>query len=280
MPRSTLIISDTHLGRPRRATADMLRPLWQGFDELIINGDVAEVQLPSLRTTSRAQVEKLQTYTKADGVELRLISGNHDAYLTDTRHITFANDQVLVMHGDALHPAVAPWTASARKLRRLTMDELAKVQDKDRNCLHTRLSIAQHVGHSEFLEEHVLHDTGGSNAIRVLQQPSEVPRVLRYWQSEPKLAMQFLDQYAPQTRFLILGHSHHAGVWKRRGRVIINTGGFTFPARPWCVVIRDNMLAVHRIRKAGGVYRRVSEPTQQFELPQTKPQNHQDKSDS
>ena len=266
MPYTQMIISDTHLGRHRRTTVETLRPLWEGVDELIINGDVAEVQMPRLRTAAVKEVEKLDELTAYDGVKLRLISGNHDAFLTDSRYLKLADDKVLVMHGDALHPAVAPWTESAKQMSEMTKQAIQKLDPAERDTLDARLIIAQHVGHSEFLEDHVLSSTGDSNFLRVLLKPWEVPRVLSYWRKEPSLAKNFLDHYAPQTRFLILGHSHHAGVWTRGKYTIINTGGFTFPARPWCAIIRDEELSVERILWNNGVYRRTKRPTARFSL--------------
>lgn len=256
MPHTTLILSDTHLGRPRRATAQSLQPLWQGVDELVINGDVAEVQLPWLRSAAVREVDRLQDLTRRDGVRLTLLSGNHDAYLTDRRHLELAGGQVLIMHGDALDPAVTPWTRSAKAMRQLTERELAKVDPQERDTLPARLSISQHVGHAEFLEDHVLSRKNQSNFWRALTHPWEVPPVFMYWRREPALAERFMQTYAPKARVMILGHSHHAGVWQRGERTIINTGGFMFPARPWCVMIRDNELTVHRVHKHNIVYKR------------------------
>lgn len=271
MAHTTLIISDTHLGRPRRATVDMLRPIWEGVDTLIINGDVAEVQMPRLRTRAVEELEKLKRDTQRDGVELQLVSGNHDAHLTDTRHLYLHDRQVLVTHGDALHPSVAPWTDSAKDMARLTKRALEQAKPHERDSLAGRLAIAQHVGHSEFLQEHALSSRGDSNALRALLKPWQIPRVLAYWKQEPALAERFLDRYAPDARFLLLGHSHHAGVWQRGKRTVINTGGFTFPARPWCAMLRNNQLTVERITKSNGVYRRTGQPTARFELQHTDP---------
>jgi len=260
MARSTLILSDTHLGRPGKATADALQPLWQGVDELIINGDIAEVQIPWLRSAAVREVDRLDELTRRDGVQLTLISGNHDAYLTDRRCIEMADGRILVMHGDALHPSVAPWTRSAKTMARLTARALANTAPADREKLHTRLTIAQHVGHSEFLEEYVLSSRGESSVIKALCRPWEVPPVMWYWKQEPGLAEQFMKRYAPHARYLIVGHSHHPGVWQRGERTIINTGAFSFPGRPWCVLIKDDELCVHRIRKKKGSYYRVDKP--------------------
>ena len=165
------------------------------------------------------------------------------------------------MHGDALHPAVAPWTRSAKALQERTEREIASGKHDD---LASRLEIAQHVGHSEFLREYVLSNLGESSARRILARPIEVPMVLRYWQKEPALAEQFLERYAPQARVLIVGHSHRRGVWQRAGRTIINTGAFMFPGRPQCVVHQADELSIYRIVKRKGTFDRASKPVLQL----------------
>lgn len=253
MPHKTLIISDTHLGKPGRATATALRPIWQGVDELVINGDAAEVQVPWLRSAAARELDQLERLTQEDGVKLTLISGNHDAYLTDRRCLQLASKHILVMHGDALHPAVAPWTHTAKTLADRTRREIANATNND---LATRLDIAQHVGHSEFLREYVISGRGDRTIRRLLVRPIEVPLVLQYWRNEPALAEQFMKRYVPQAKVLIVGHSHRRRVWKRGERTIINTGAFTFPGRPQCVLHHGDTLSVHRIHKHKSQYLR------------------------
>lgn len=264
MGYTTLILSDTHMGRAGRPTADALRPVWQGIDELVINGDCAEVQIPWLRGAAVREVDRLHDLTRRDGVKLTLISGNHDAYLTDTRCLELADGAILVMHGDALDPAVAPWTRSAGELRELTERALSEADPADRDSLQTRLAIAQHVGHSEFLEEYVLSSRGESGLLRVMFRPWEVPPVLKYWHREPGLAEAFMKQYAPKAKYLIVGHSHHSKYWRRGERTIINTGGFMFPAKPWCAVINEDSLQIERLKKNQGTYYRPDKPIARF----------------
>lgn len=262
MPTKTLILSDTHLGEKDGPTAEALRPVWQGIDELVINGDAAEVQIPWLRGTAVRELDRLETLTRQDGVRLTLISGNHDAYLTDRRCIKLAQGRILAMHGDALHPAVSPWTRFAKALAERTRRELSKAQTQD---LDTRLDIAQHIGHSEFLKEYVLSSLGDSWARRTLARPAEVPKVLWYWKREPVLATQFLERYAPQTKVLILGHSHRRAIWQRGDRTIINTGAFTFPGRPQCVIHHGDTIRVHRIIKQNSAYELQAKPVIQLQ---------------
>lgn len=249
MPHQTLIISDTHLGKPGGTTVQALRPVWQGMDELVINGDAAEVQVPWLRGAAIHELDQLETLTRQDGVRLTLISGNHDAYLTDRRCLQLAQGRILIMHGDALHPAVAPWTRHAKGLEERTQREINKAAQDD---LATRLDIAQHIGHSEFISEYVLSSLGEHAARRIAARPIEVPLVLWYWWREQTLGMRFLDRYAPQAKVLIVGHSHRRRVWQRGGRTIINTGAFMFPGRPQCVIHQGDTLSVHRIIKRNG----------------------------
>lgn len=262
MPHQTLIISDTHLGKPNAATADALRPIWQGIDELVINGDAAEVQVPWLRGAAVRQLDRLEQLTRQDGVRLTLISGNHDAYLTDRRCMQLAHGRILIMHGDALHPAVAPWTRSAKLLAQRTEHEIANAMADD---LATRLDITQHIGHSEFLKEYVLSSLGESTARRILARPIEVPQVLWYWRREPQLACAFMQRYAPKAKVLIVGHSHRRAHWQRDGRTIINTGAFMFPGKPQCVIHSGDTISVHRIIKRHGIYERIAQPVAQWQ---------------
>lgn len=262
MPHQTLIISDTHLGKPGGTTAQALRPVWQGIDELVINGDAAEVQVPWLRGAAIRELDQLETLTRQDGVKLTLISGNHDAYLTDRRCLQLAQGRILIMHGDALHPAVAPWTRHAKALQQRTNREIKNASQDD---LATRLNIAQHVGHSEFLKEHVLSSLGERTAQRILARPIEVPFVIRYWWREASLGIRFLEQYAPQTKVLIVGHSHRRSICKRDGRTIINTGAFMFPGRPQCVIHQGDTIRVHRIIKRDGVHQLAPKPALQLQ---------------
>lgn len=261
MPHTTLILSDTHLGKPSGATAAALRPLWQGIDELVVNGDTAEVQVPWLRSAAVRELDQLETLTAKDGVKLTLISGNHDAYLTDRRCLQLGSGSILVMHGDALHPAVAPWTRYAESLANRTERGIARAAQDD---LANRLDIAQHVGHSEFLREYVIASLGESTLKRILARPIEVPQVLSYWRKEPALAERFLERYAPQTKVLIVGHSHRRRVSQRNGRTIINTGAFMFPGKPQGVIHQGDTLGVHRIIKRAGAYELAPKPVMQI----------------
>lgn len=247
----TLVISDTHLGRPMhgrlgKVTAARLRPLWIGCDRVVINGDVAELQMAPYRAEAARQIEDLHRFCEQDGVELTLISGNHDAMLTDRRHLTMVDGRVLLTHGDVLHPAVAPWCKTAGAMKRQTRSALAEVESPD---LKQRLMVSQHVSHRDFLDPHV---SEGRHGIRwMLMRPHKIATLLHYWAVVPQLASCFAEEFVPEAEVVMFGHSHREGFWTRGGRTIINTGSFGFPGKPWAVLVEGSCITVHRIQRDG-----------------------------
>lgn len=235
----TLILSDLHLGRPRMAARSVaaLRPLWQGSTNLIINGDVAEVHHPTHWGQAARQVLQLYDLCEADGVELTLLSGNHDPYLTDVRHLNLADGLIFVTHGDVLHPAIAPWSPRAGIMRDAHERAIEAIPLEERDHLDSRLKVSQFASHVEWSD--MAHEAAKSSLPQMLMRPWSVPQVFWYWWRFPGLAAKFMRDHAPQARVGIFGHTHRPGIWTLNDRVIINTGAFGFPGKPRGVVI-DN----------------------------------------
>jgi predicted phosphodiesterase len=229
-----------------------LQPLWQGATHLILNGDVAEIHHPRHRARAARQTLELFDLCDRDGVELILLSGNHDPYLSDQRHLYLADGNVFVTHGDAMHPAIAPWSPAAARMRRAYDRGMAALEHEDRDRLEARLDVAQHASHIEWaqLDEEASHTSVRSMLIR----PWALVQVLHYWSILPRLAAQFAHDHAPRASFVVIGHSHRAGVWTHAGRVIINTGSFGFPGRPQAVVIESGQLQVIPVKRKGPTF--------------------------
>jgi len=269
MTQRTVILSDTHMGRDHSTAGspDALRPLWEGADRLIINGDVAEVGHYCYRGAAARHVLRLQELCEQDGVELTLMSGNHDPLLSDVRFLHLADGLIFLTHGDVLHPAIAPWSPYGKQLRRLTDEARQRYADEHGlfpDSLQARLEIAQHVSMHEWQEENIV-DRGPM--LTLLMRPWMVFEVLNFWRQTPSLAAGFTAAHAPKARFCIIGHTHRPGAWQVRDRWVINTGCFGFPGRPQAVVMHDDRLHIHAITGSTEAWRLSDQPSRSFDLP-------------
>lgn len=251
----TLILSDTHLGRPGRVTVESLRPLWQGFDRLIINGDAAELQLPDYRAAGAKAVEQLQHAVAKDGSELTLISGNHDAYLSDHRYLRLLGGRVLLTHGDVLHRSIVPWSRQAKVLALLHTEAMENATDAQRRCIDFCHELSQHLAHREMMGLGAVGRPVGMSLRSAALHPIKVAKVLAYWRSIPELTHRFAQRYCPDAELIVLGHTHRQGIWEKGGRTILNTGSYDLPGRPRAVMIEGDRLCVRRVKWIGGHYR-------------------------
>lgn len=249
MHRRTVILSDTHLADDGQGagSADALRPLWQGADELILNGDTAELSHPTQRAGAARQVMRIQDLCEEDGVRLTFLSGNHDPLITDRRFLRLCNDEVFLTHGDMLHPAISPWTSYAKQLRELHEDALAHLDLMGRAQLDQQAMAAAHASNIKWdhLAEH--DDPKLGPMASKLDKAFKVAKVLWFWHRLPKMAAVFAARYAPESRFFIFGHIHRAGVWQFGHQTIINTGSYHCPRRPHAVVLEGQVLSMFRV---------------------------------
>jgi predicted phosphodiesterase len=253
----TVILSDLHLGRPRvgALSADALRPLWRGAAHLILNGDTAEVHHPSHWSVAARQTVRLFELSEQDGCELTLLSGNHDPFISDVRHLLLADGRVFVTHGDVLHPAIAPWSPAAGRLRRAHDDALRALPPESRGELAARLTACQHASYAEWRDAAEMREEARRSTVAgMLMRPWALGRVVRYWHVIPSIAARFAAEHAPDARVVLIGHTHRAGAWRVGARVVLNTGSFGFPGRPYAVVIEAGSLAFVRIRRRGDAY--------------------------
>ena len=268
----TVILSDLHLGRPHGAalSADALRPLWAGASRLVLNGDVVEVHHPDHWSDAARALLRLHDLSEEDGVELVLLSGNHDPYLSDRRHLLLADGAILVTHGDALHPSVAPWSPAHERLRVAHAAALAAMEEDDaseRDALEARLAASQHASFAEWTDEDAVRAEANRCTITgMLMRPWMPLLVLRYWAIFPRLAAQFLEEHVPDARFIVIGHSHRPGIWRFGERTVINTGCYGFPGHPRAVVIENDTLDVRRVERNRDVYTMRDRPIAQFRL--------------
>lgn len=265
MSQRILIISDTHLGRSggTAGSAEALCPLLNETDHLIINGDVAELCHPVYRPVAAREIVKLTDTCEQQNIELTLLSGNHDPYVSDLRYKTLLNDRIFITHGDVLHSSIVPWSPSAKFIRKAHEYALNCLSSKERQNLENRLSAAQFASHAEWLEWNGKMLTG---VLHVLLRPWTLGTIIKYWKNLPKDAVDFIKPHCPSVQFIILGHSHHQGIWQVDDVYVINTGSFGFPGRPRAVVIENEKLMVYKLIKRQSAWQLAQYPLRQFDL--------------
>lgn len=277
-PGRIVILSDTHLSRSGRGavSADALRPLWQGADELIINGDIAEIADEGDRGPAARQVVRMQELCEEDGVKLTLISGNHDPLITDRRYLRLARREVFVTHGDILHPAISPWTDHAKHLQSLHADAVLSLDPEKARDMDHQLAACQHASVVQW--DHFVTRSGEHRHRRYpgrkkLVKAIKMAKALYYWYTIPRRAMGFARRFAPESRFFIFGHIHRAGVWTDPDpeapggqRIIINTGAYQSPRCPRAVVIEGRQLSVWKIVYDPRGHRFEDRPIAQYTL--------------
>jgi predicted phosphodiesterase len=267
MDSRIVIFSDTHLGAPGRGAGspDALRPLWQGATKVIVNGDTAELADPSWRVAAARAVMRIQELCEQDGVELELLSGNHDPMIDDRRFLRLCGNQVFVTHGDMLHPAISPWNSYAPQLQALHERALASLGPIEQLDLSARLAAVQHSSCMKW-DDVAAHNHKVSRLEKLIELPFKAMRVFWYWMTMPQRAARFATQHAPQSRFFVFGHYHRTGIWNIGGRTIINTGCFGGLMLPSAVVIEGLVLRIVPIRRCGETFCLASRDKATFDL--------------
>ncbi len=263
MEARTIILSDLHLGRPDgAASAASFASIAQACDRLIINGDCAELHHERYRALAALELERLRDVCLVRGTKLELLSGNHDPLL-GPRILTLANERVLVTHGDAFHPALAPWSRAAKVMRAAFLEafERERLRLGDREA---RFVAAQAAAEAEWKFEGA--GASHSTILRLMLRPLAVLRMLHYWSRFNALASDFADEYLPHAQIVVVGHSHRAGVSMVRGRTIVNTGAYSFPGVPHALVLDGEQCSLHRLRLVRFRYTLAEVPSARWQL--------------
>lgn len=258
----TLILSDVHLGRPNGPrNASTLERLVADFDRVIVNGDVAELGHEKYRKAARRDVRRLEDICGARAIRLDFIAGNHDPNVSPHRSMTLLDGAIYLTHGDAFHPAIAPWSPYSASMRR-TFEEVLSRTPGHLAEDEARFAAAHEAAVSEW---QVMGPRAHLSTLpSMLIRPHRLLMVLHYWWNVPQLAARWAECFAPEAGTIIVGHSHRAFVKTIGGRRVVDTGSFTFPGVPHGVVIENGEVSVHRILRDGPRYRLAIEPVERW----------------
>ena len=241
----TLVISDTHMPRGRLTSEKPLLGLLAECDRLVVNGDLAELHQPGLIERSKHLVDALREQAAASNTTLELLAGNHDPEISRWRGLGFADNRLIITHGDAFHMMIAPWARHALTIKR-AWTETRNAHQAEAELVEHRFDAVRAAALAEWdaESEEATFTTLGS----VARRPDAILKILRYWQKAPEHARLFAQTFFPEAEYLVVGHTHRAGISKRKKPVVINTGAFSFPGRPHAVLLEGNRIQVVPLR--------------------------------
>src|SRR5215469_9283796 len=242
-----LILSDLHMGHraSRLKDPEQLAPLLSGIRSVLFNGDTAEMRHEEDRPIGRKLAADLAKMCHHLGTKPFFINGNHDPTISHINHFDLASDAILVTHGDVLFFGVTPWSREAAHYRRKHQEILDGLDQEDLSDFEERLRATKQTALELQMVEPPLTKSrvpGLRLALSQLWPPWRPFKILKAWQETPKRAVDLANIFRPRARFVIIGHTHFPGAWKKSERVVINTGSFIpyFPAHG-ALVERDRL---------------------------------------
>jgi len=250
----TLILSDLHLGHRASLIRDpeQLAPVFREANTIVLNGDTAELRHQIDRPVGRMLAATLARVCHSSGAKAIFINGNHDPVISHIDHLDLAEGQMLVTHGDMLFLGIAPWSRQAyayRKIHLRALDQLGPdaLLNFEKRLLATKRTSLK----LQLLEEPTTQGRfpGLGLFMRQFWPPFRPFMILHAWWETPKLGAKLLQAFRPETRYLLIGHTHFPGCWNHGGRVVINTGSFVWNFGACAVLLKEKSFEIRKIKR-------------------------------
>lgn len=258
MAQTLRIFSDLHFleGSCRIRKLSQLQPLFDGADQVVVNGDSLDTQHADPTGSTAAEI---RAYFPTLVPSCTLITGNHDPDISETHELSLFGGALWVTHGDVLFEDMIPWSRYQPEIVRRIAFALESVPVGERNHLDTRLKVFRKISYGMPREGGIRDEGLAAFAMKcwfVLFPPRCSLGMVRSWLTSPRRAAALAAAYRPSARFIVNGHTHYPGVWRRKdGRVVINTGSFCPPLSSLMVETSGESLRVRQINLVRGEFR-------------------------
>lgn len=250
MRARVLILSDLHLGGPESMRyARGILPLLEPGTTLVLNGDTAEFHRPEYQEDAETEYRRLLALAEDRDVHVITLAGNHDPFVSERRTLELADGLVLVTHGDAFHPSVAPWSPGAKAMRAAWDRCIASLPPAERATNAAALLAAREAAISQW--RYFGDGDHMSTVWKMLVNPGLAIEVVRAWRDFPRRAAAFGRRHAATVRFVVAGHCHRAGVRTVDDVTVLNTGAYSFPGTPHAAILDGNRLSLWPIERQG-----------------------------
>jgi len=251
----TIIISDLHLGHRASQIHDPeeLAPILKEARSVIFNGDTVEMRTPVDRPVGRHMAAVVAHLCHSIGCRATFINGNHDPAVSKVDHLDLMDGRILVTHGDILFLGVAPWSRQALAYRRIHLRALANLGPDALMNFEKRLLAAKRTSIKLQLIERPVTEHAKAAKLRVLIQQFWPPHrpfmILGAWLQTPTLAARLCDLFRPNARYVIVGHTHYPGFWKRGPVTVINTGSYVLHFGALAVLLDGESIEIRKVIK-------------------------------
>jgi predicted phosphodiesterase len=251
----TIIISDLHLGHRASQVRDPeeLVPILKEARSVIFNGDTVEMRTGVDRPVGRHMAAVVARLCHSIGCRATFINGNHDPAVSKVDHLDLMDDRILVTHGDILFLGVAPWSQQALAYRRIHLRALAQLGPDALMNFEKRLFAAKRTSIKLQLMERPVTKRSKAPGLRVLLQQFWPPHrpfmILHAWLQTPTLAARLCDLFRPNARYVIVGHTHYPGFWKRGPVTVINTGSYVLHFGALAVLLDGETIELRKVIK-------------------------------
>lgn len=250
------ILSDLHLGHrvSRIESAESLRPLIAGAGTVIFNGDTWQELARVFLERSAAMLEDLKRVCVEEGVEPVFLSGNHDPGWPGPGWVELAGGRILITHGDTFFPGGSPWSREAltRQDKVRALWERHGQEDGDPAA---RIVLAREMALLLRTAEYPKGKHLWQRVFDAVRPPRRAFEMLRVWATQADAAADFAERYYPRAEVVIKGHFHHSGIWRKRGRLVINLGAFMNPCRAMWAEYDGGLLRCGKVDERGPDYR-------------------------
>ncbi len=251
------ILSDLHIGHSAGLVNDpeQLAPVFAESSTVILNGDSVEMLWKHNRDQARAQLRRLGSVCKREGARAIFVNGNHDPFVSAINHLDLLDGRMLVTHGDILFHEVAPWSREAPIIGPQRERFLEAVGDDDALTDFERQLLAAKWASLALEMREPCAPTGLFPRVRMLLRetlpPWRVLRIVKFWMETPSRAAGLAAMFRPEAKVVVIGHTHYPGVWKRDGRIVINTGAYLPFSTRLAVQIEDGRIVVRQVVRRG-----------------------------
>ena len=257
--RVTRILSDLHYGDPasRLRSLAALRPLFAGADRILFNGDSLETRFgPTARPVEEMRQHFLE-FIRNETPSFALLTGNHDAAISDIHYLDLIGGLVFVTHGEILFEDLVPWSAELPQIRELYRQQLAGLPAGERDQLEPRLAACKRACAQVQLQGESHPRTPWSHTVHTARKFWPLTRavaMMQAWRELPERAAAYACFHRPGARFFVVGHTHLPGVWFPRHLTVINTGSFCPPFGCRAVDVSPEQVVVRRVSHHRGSF--------------------------